>query len=343
MSQAATTLREALNGVVLSQEQAVEVFAAITNGEFNEIEIAAFLGALHARGEDPAEIAAAAQAFRAAAVNFPYPKGQGGLVDVVGTGGDRAGTINISTASALVAASLGVKVAKHGNRAVSSRSGAADLVETLGIPLDLSPQASVQLLESTGFCFLFAQKYHPAMRYVAPVRAALKNPTVFNLIGPLVNPAPLSAQVLGVGNPALLDDMASALASANLDHALVVHGSGLDEIALHGPTQVRELRGAEITAYELTPAQLGLGTYTVADLVGGDASVNAQLIRAVFDGAGQAAHRDAIAASAAAVLYVTGKADNLAQGVQTALEAIANGTVASHLDKIVTQARELSA
>ena len=123
----------------------------------------------------------------------------------------------------------------------------------------------------------------------------------------------------------------------------MVHGSGLDEISLHGPTQVRELRGAEITAYELTPAQLGLGTYTVADLVGGDASVNAQLIRAVFDGAGQAAHRDAIAASAAAVLYVTGKADTLAQGVQTALEAIANGTVASHLDKIVTQARELSA
>lgn len=343
MSQAAATLREALNGVVLNQSQALEVFAAITNGEFNEIEIAAFLGALHARGEDPAEIAAAAQAFRAAAVNFPYPEGQGGLVDVVGTGGDRAGTINISTASALVAASLGVKVAKHGNRAVSSRSGAADLVETLGIPLDLSPQASVQLLESTGFCFLFAQKYHPAMRYVAPVRAALKNPTVFNLIGPLVNPAPLSAQVLGVGNPALLDDMASALASANLDHALVVHGSGLDEIALHGPTQVRELRGAEITAYELTPAQLGLGTYTVADLVGGDASVNAQLIRAVFDGAGQAAHRDAIAASAGAVLYVTGKAGTLAQGVQAALEAIANGTVASHLDKIVTQARELSA
>ena len=146
-----------------------------------------------------------------------------------------------------------------------------------------------------------------------------------------------------MGNPALLDDMASALASTNLDHALVVHGSGLDEIALHGPTQVRELRGAEITTYELTPAQLGLGTYTVADLVGGDASVNAQLIRAVFDGAGQAAHRDAIAASAAAVLYVTGKADTLAQGVQDALEDIANGTVASHLDKIVTQARELSA
>ena len=216
-------LRRALNGHVLDQEQARSVFEEMSRGELSEIEIAAFLGALHARGEQPSEIAGAAEAFRSAAQHFTTTAP--GVIDVVGTGGDGVGTINISTASAFVAASMGLKVAKHGNRAVSSKAGAADLVEAAGIPLDLSPASSAKLLERTGFCFLFAQKYHPAMRYVAPVRGALKNPTIFNLIGPLVNPAPLSYQVLGVGKPELLDVVAKALASLGLKHALVVHRS----------------------------------------------------------------------------------------------------------------------
>ena len=180
-------LRRALNGHVLDQEQARSVFEEMSRGELSEIEIAAFLGALHARGEQPSEIAGAAEAFRSAAQHFTTTAP--GVIDVVGTGGDGVGTINISTASAFVAASMGLKVAKHGNRAVSSKAGAADLIEAAGIPLDLSPASSAKLLERTGFCFLFAQKYHPAMRYVAPVRGALKNPTIFNLIGPLVNPS----------------------------------------------------------------------------------------------------------------------------------------------------------
>ena len=185
-------LRHALNGAVLDQEQARSVFEQMSRGELSDIEIAAFLGALHARGEQPSEIAGAAEAFRQAAQSFSTDAT--GIIDVVGTGGDGVGTINVSTASAFVAASMGLKVAKHGNRAVSSKAGAADLIEAAGIPLDLSPASSAQLLERTGFCFLFAQKYHPAMRFVAPVRAALKNPTIFNLIGPLVNPAHLSYQ-----------------------------------------------------------------------------------------------------------------------------------------------------
>ena len=190
-------LHHALNGAVLDQEQARSVFEQMSRGELSDIEIAAFLGALHAHGEQPSEIAGAAEAFRQAAQSFSTDAT--GIIDVVGTGGDGVGTINVSTASAFVAASMGLKVAKHGNRAVSSKAGAADLIEAAGIPLDLSPTSSAQLLERTGFCFLFAQKYHPAMRFVAPVRAALKNPTIFNLIGPLVNPAHLSYQVLGVG------------------------------------------------------------------------------------------------------------------------------------------------
>ena len=332
-------LRHALNGAVLNQEQARSVFEQMSRGELSDIEIAAFLGALHARGEQPSEIAGAAEAFRQAAQSFSTDAT--GIIDVVGTGGDGVGTINVSTASAFVAASMGLSVAKHGNRAVSSKAGAADLIEAAGIPLDLSPVSSAQLLERTGFCFLFAQKYHPAMRFVAPVRAALKNPTIFNLIGPLVNPAHLSYQVLGVGKHELLDDVAQALASLGLEHALVVHGSGTDELAVHGQTEVREITREGISAFTCTPEELGITPAPLSDLIGGDASDNLRLITDIFNGSGVPAQRDAIAATTGAMLYLAGKAPSLSEGTAAALAQLASGAVAEHLQTIASTAQEL--
>ena len=332
-------LRHALNGAVLDQEQARSVFEQMSRGELSDIEIAAFLGALHARGEQPSEIAGAAEAFRQAAQSFSTDAT--GIIDVVGTGGDGVGTINVSTASAFVAASMGLKVAKHGNRAVSSKAGAADLIEAAGIPLDLSPTSSAQLLERTGFCFLFAQKYHPAMRFVAPVRAALKNPTIFNLIGPLVNPAHLSYQVLGVGKRELLDDVAQALASLGLEHALVVHGSGTDEFAVHGQTEVREITREGVSSFTYTPEELGITPAPLSDLIGGDASDNLRLITDIFNGSGVPAQRDAIAATTGAMLYLAGKAPSLSEGTTAALAQLASGAVAEHLKTIASTAQEL--
>ena len=332
-------LRHALNGAVLDQEQARSVFEQMSRGELSDIEIAAFLGALHARGEQPSEIAGAAEAFRQAAQSFSTDAT--GIIDVVGTGGDGVGTINVSTASAFVAASMGLKVAKHGNRAVSSKAGAADLIEAAGIPLDLSPASSAKLLERTGFCFLFAQKYHPAMRVVAPVRAALKNPTIFNLIGPLVNPAHLSYQVLGVGKRELLDDVAQALASLGLEHALVVHGSGTDEFAVHGQTEVREITREGVSSYTYTPEELGITPAPLSDLIGGDASDNLRLITDIFNGSGIPAQRDAIAATTGAMLYLAGKAPSLNEGTAAALAQLASGAVAEHLKTIASTAQEL--
>ena len=332
-------LRHALNGAVLNQEQARSVFEQMSRGELSDIEIAAFLGALHARGEQPSEIAGAAEAFRQAAQSFSTDAT--GIIDVVGTGGDGVGTINVSTASAFVAASMGLSVAKHGNRAVSSKAGAADLIEAAGIPLDLSAASSAQLLERTGFCFLFAQKYHPAMRFVAPVRAALKNPTIFNLIGPLVNPAHLSYQVLGVGKRELLDDVAQALASLGLEHALVVHGSGTDEFAVHGQTEVREITREGVSSFTYTPEELGITPAPLSDLIGGDASDNLRLITDIFNGSGVPAQRDAIAATTGAMLYLAGKAPSLSEGTAAALAQLTSGAVAAHLQTIASTAREL--
>lgn len=329
---AAILLRSVIQGQRLNQDEATTVFTALSEGVFSEVEIAALLAALHSRGETAAELAGAASAFRSAAravpaVDFP-------LVDVVGTGGDGMGTINISTAAALVAASLGVAVAKHGNRAVSSKTGAADVVSALGLPADADPQRAVELLQTDNFCFLFAQLYHPAMRHVAPVRQALATPTIFNLLGPLLNPAQLTYQLMGVANPDLLDMIAQTMVNLGRERTLVVHGAGTDEIAVHGPTQVRETSHEGVRAYEVTPEELGVRTWPLEAILGGDPQENAQLLSAVFAGGGQEAHRDAIAVNAGAVLYVTGKAPSMAAGTALALEQLASGRVAQHLAKM---------
>ena len=323
-------LREVVQGRRLTREQASTVFAALGAGDLSEAETAALLAAMHARGEEAQEVAGAATAFRSAARPFPavtFP-----LVDVVGTGGDGAGTINISTAAGIVAASMGISVAKHGNRAVSSLAGAADVISALGLPLDADPVTAVELLARDHFCFLFAQAYHPAMRHVAPIRRALATPTIFNVLGPLLNPAHLTYQLMGVWDPDMLDMIAEAMTHLGRKRALVVHGAGTDEIAVHGTTLVREATPRGVKA-------LGVSRWTLQDIRGGDAAGNAHLLREVFAGRGQAAHRDAVAVNAGALLYLAGPADNLADGTAMALEHIASGAVARHLEGMTTAAQ----
>ena len=310
------------------------MFAALGAGDLTETETAALLAAMHARGEEAQEVAGAASAFRDAARSFPtvtFP-----LVDVVGTGGDGVGTINISTGAGIVAASMGIAVAKHGNRAVSSRTGAADVIGALGLPVDADPATAVELLARDHFCFLFAQAYHPAMRFVAPVRRALATPTIFNVLGPLLNPAQLTFQLMGVANPDILDMIAETMVHLDRKRALVVHGAGTDEIAVHGTTLVREATPRGVKAYEVTPEDLGLRTYELRDVLGGAPAENAQLLRDVFAGEGRPAHRDAIAVNAGALLYLAGPADNLADGTAMALEHLASGAVARHLESMTT-------
>lgn len=332
-------VRRVVQGERLSHEQASIVFAALGAGDLSEAQSAALLAGLHARGEEAQEISGAATAFRAAARTFPtvtFP-----LVDVVGTGGDGAGTINISTGAGLVAASMGISVAKHGNRAVSSRTGAADVIAELGLPLDVAPEVAVELLARDHFTFLFAQAYHPAMRHVAPVRRALATPTIFNVLGPLINPAHLTYQLMGVWDPAMLDMIAQSMVQLGRKRALVVHGSGLDEIAVHGPTLVREATPRGVKAYEVTPEELGATRCELDDLRGGDPADNARLLREAISGQGRPAHREAIAVNAGALLYLAGPADSLADGAAMAREQIASGAVATHLESM-TKADELA-
>lgn len=338
--EARTLLRSVVQGATLSYDEASAVFAALGAGLLSEIETAALLAGLHARGETADEVAGAAAAFRAAA--RPFPEVSKPLVDIVGTGGDGVGTINISTGAGITAASMGLTVAKHGNRAVSSKTGAADVIAALGLPLDLTPEQSAAVLERDGFTFLFAQAYHPAMRFVAPVRGTLRTPTIFNVLGPLINPAHLSYQLMGVANPAMLDMIADTLQRLGRERALVINGLGLDEITVHGTTTVREVTPEGVRSFEVTPEDLGVRTRPLDELLGGEPAENARILREVFEGRGTEGHRDAIAVNAGALLYLVGRVGTLAEGTEAALEQLASGRVAEHLETMTKDAGELA-
>lgn len=309
-------------GENLSQQQATEIFTAIVQGEMEPALMAGILTALKIKGETPDEIAGAAKAMRAAAKAFPRPQGQ--VVDIVGTGGDGLNTINISTTSVLVAAAAGLTVCKHGNRSVSSKSGSADLLKTLGVNIAMSPETAAKALKQSGACFIFAPEYHSGIRHAMPVRGALKSRTIFNVLGPLINPAQPDVMLLGVYAPELVEPIAQALTQLGVTRAMVVHGSGLDEIALHGPTQVAEVNGAEVELKTITPADFGLEAFPIEDLVGGTPEENAAITQAILKGEGQPAHNAAIAANVGAVLYLAGKAANLREGAEQALAALAS-------------------
>jgi anthranilate phosphoribosyltransferase len=327
-------------GQSLTLEQSQQLFERIISGDVEPILLSALLTALKIKGESPAEIAGAALALKAQALAFPTPDYP--FLDSCGTGGDGANTINISTASAFVAAACGIKVAKHGNRSVSSKSGSADLLEALGIKLDMSPQQSRQCLDDIGLCFLFAVQYHQGVRFAVPVRQSLKTRTIFNVLGPIINPAAPKTQLMGVYDKALLEPIAQTLKLVGVKRALVVNGSGLDEIAIHGPTDIAELRDGVITTYQVTPEQMGIATYPLTALEGGDASHNAKLITALLKGQGQAAHQAAVAVNVAATLLLSDKVETLAQGVIIANDVINSGKPYSIVEQLAQASSEAS-
>lgn len=312
-------------------EEATEVFLPLTTGDYEDMHIAALLATIRTRGERFADIAGAAKAFIKA--SRPFPITGTGILDTAGTGGDGTNTINISTGASLIVAAGGGKVIKCGNRSVSSKSGSADVLEALNVPLDLDPERAVAQFEASGFTFLYAPAYHPAVAHVMPVRRALKVPTLFNTLGPILSPARPEFQIMGVADPGIGKLVAEVLLELGRGRALVVHGSGCDEVAVHGPTQVWEVDGAagKITEYTLTPEDFGLPTYTLEDLAGGNGEENAAALRAVFAGTAPDAHRDALAATAGAMFYLIGHADSFAAGTSKALELLADGTVATWL------------
>ncbi|MEX3517352.1 anthranilate phosphoribosyltransferase [Corynebacterium camporealensis] len=328
---ALATLQAFLDNPEPSIEEVIEAFSPLTVGDYDDIEIAALLVHIRTRGETFADIAGAAKAFLK--VGYPFPITGEGLMDSAGTGGDGANTINISTAASLVASAGGVKMVKHGNRSVSSKSGSADVLEALNIPLDLDSERAVRQFEASNFTFLFAPAYNPAVAHVQPVRKALGISTIFNSLGPLLSPARPKLQIMGIANPAQGQLIAEVFRELGRDRALVVHGAGTDEIATHGTTQVWELRLGEITNYTIEPEDIGIERHELSDLAGGDGDENAQLIRDVFAGKGKPAHRDAIVASAGAMFYLADKAASISEGVDKARHLIESGDVDAWLNK----------
>ncbi|HEX5537784.1 MAG TPA: anthranilate phosphoribosyltransferase [Sphingobium sp.] len=309
--------------VPLTADEAKTAFCAMLDGAGTDEEIAAFLTALSGRGETAEEIAAAAQAMRERMIAIDAP---GGAMDVCGTGGDGHHTLNVSTAVSLVVAACGVPVAKHGNRAASSKAGAADTLEALGINLSVTPEQAEQQLGDLGICFLFAQHYHPALKRLGPIRKAIGQRTMFNLLGPLANPARVRRQLIGIARPAYVPIYAEALHRVGTDHALVVSGDeGLDELSTAGGNDVAEVSSAgTIAMRRIDAADAGLPVHPVAAIRGGDPAYNAAALRRLLMGE-EGAYRDAVLLNAAAALTVAGKADSLRDGVEEAAEAIDRG------------------
>ena len=326
-------LSELFDNKALTREQATTLFGAIVKGELSGEQLSGALIALKLRGETVDEISGAVTALQQAAEPFPTPSYP--FADIVGTGGDGANTINISTTSAIVGASLGLKIAKHGNRSVSSKTGASDLLTTLGVDISMSPESARKALDEIGLCFIFAQKYHLGFKHAVPVRQALKTRTIFNILGPLINPARPKRQLLGVYSPELIDIYANTVAQLEHEHTIIVHGSGLDEVAIHGATEVAEVRNGEIERYTLTPQDFGFQVKPLETLRGGEPTENAQMITALLQGKGKAEHNQAVAMNTALLLKLFGQED-IKQNAQWVLDVIAQGKPFETLQKLTT-------
>src|SRR3981081_2868731 len=352
--------RIANHGQSLGCQEAREVMAEVLSAKCTDAQISALLVALRMKGETVEEIVGFAEAIRAAAAPLPIEPltqtnlasdaldvsgtgrdalvesslSESSLVDTSGTGGDASGTFNISTATAFVAAGAGVRVAKHGNRSISSKCGSADVMEALGVNVQLSPQLAAHCLREIGICFLYAPNLHSAMKQVQTVRRELRMRTMFNLLGPLTNPARASGQVVGVYSIDLVEKLAEALSMLGLRRALVVHGlDGLDEITITGPTRVAEVREGIVRTYEVTPEEFGFKCAPLADISGSDAAENAEIIRAVLRGK-KSAHRDVVLLNCAAALVAAGRADHMAEAVPIATHSIDSGAATRKLDAL---------
>src|SRR3954453_12736187 len=312
-----------LDGHDLSRAESGALFETIVEGRLDQPLMAAAFVALRMRGETSDELIGAASALRSAARAFPSPDHL--FADSCGTGGDYSGSINVSTSAGLVAAACGLPIVKHGNRSFTSQCGSADVLEALGAKLDVSPPASRRILDETGFCFLLAPKYHPGIAHAGPVRRALKVRTIMNLLGPCLSPARPRVQLLGVADPRLLRPVAETLRALGVERALVVHGSGLDEIALHGFSQAILLAKGDFEEFEITPEQAGLRRQPVEGIAGGLPRENAKRLTALLGGRGREADESVVALNAGALLMTAGKAERLREGVALALDAIRSG------------------
>jgi len=316
----------------LSRAEAEEAFTILFEGEATPAQMGGFLMTLRTRGETVDEYAAAAAVMRAKCVRVRAPEG---AMDIVGTGGDGMGTLNISTATAFVVAGAGVPVAKHGNRNLSSKSGAADALSALGINVMVGPTAIEAALAEVGIGFMMAPMHHPAMRHVGPVRTELGTRTIFNILGPLTNPAGVKRQLTGAFSPDLIRPMAEVLQALGTERAWLVHGGdGTDELSIAAPSRVAALENGTIREFEVHPEDAGLPLHPFSELLGGEAAENAAELRAVLSGAGRPAYRDAVLLNAAAALIVAGRADTLKAGVATARNAITSGAALSKVEAL---------
>lgn len=314
----------------LSYEEAKAVMNEIMSGEASDVQKSAYLTALTMKGETIDEITGSAEEMRNHAVQLSH---EGDVLEIVGTGGDKSDSFNISTTSSLVIASAGVPVAKHGNRAASSKSGAADVLESLGVNITISPRKSAELLQNIGICFLFAQSYHTAMKYVGPIRKELGIRTIFNILGPLANPASANLQVMGVYDESLVEPLAKVLSNLGVKRALVVYGQDrLDEISASAETSVCEVKDGTFKSYTISPEQFGLTRCKKEELTGGTPDENAAITKAVLAGE-QGARRTAVVLNAGAGLYVAGKADSIEAGVRLAEELIDSGKAEKKLEE----------
>lgn len=335
-------LRAVTAGRDLAAHEAEALFATIMDGGASPVLIGALLTALRTKGETVEEIAGAARVMRARAERCETSRAP--LVDTCGTGGDSSGTFNVSTTAAFVAVAAGVAVAKHGNRAASSRSGSADVLEAMGAAIDLPPAAAGRCLDEVGLAFLFAPRFHPAMRHAVEARREIGIRTIFNLLGPLTNPAGATRQVVGVPSAHWVEPLARVLRDLGTEHALVVHGEErLDEISVAGPTRVAEVRMGEVETRVVTPADLGLTTPTAGSIRGGNAAENARTTEAILAGRGSPAQAALTAANAGAALYVGGAAATLREGVGLAREVLAGGSAVDVLHTFVETTRRLAA
>ncbi|MEX6507781.1 anthranilate phosphoribosyltransferase [Jiella sp. M17.18] len=323
------------DGQSLTRAEAETAFGIMMSGEATPSQIGALLMALRVRGETVEEIAGAVSVMRR---NMRRVKAPADAIDIVGTGGDHAGTVNVSTCSAIVLAGCGLTVAKHGNRALSSKSGAADVLSELGIDVDLSPDQITEAIAEAGFGFMFAPTHHAAMRFVGPSRVELGTRTMFNLLGPLSNPAGVEKLLVGVFSPDWLDHIAETLLTLGTKSAWVVHGDGLDEMTVTGTTQVTAVENGTLRRFTIEPEDAGLRRWTLADVKGGDAAANAVALRAVLDGA-EGAYRDIVLLNSAGALVMAGEVPDLETGVARAAEAIATGRARAALERLaaVTQ------
>ena len=330
----APLLNDIFDGKTLARNEAREVIGHLMDGKLSQMQAASLLAALRMRGETVDEIVGFAEAMRARAVKVPI-RVQSALLDIVGTGGTGINTFNVSTATVFVVAAADVHIAKHGNRGVTRQSGSADVLEALGINLDQSPQQLAKSIDEVGVAFLYARAHHPAMKFVAPIRADIQARTIFNSLGPLTNPADADYQLMGVYDPHLTETLAAVLQNLGVKRGMVVHGTGLDELSVCGENIVTEFDAQGLKTYTLNPEDVGLARYSLKDVLGSSPEENARTIRRLFTGDVKGAKRDIVLLNAGAALYIVAKATSIAEGIKKAEALLDSGKVLAKLERYI--------